>query len=156
MGDFDCFGGEVNAEEIVVEDEVGDLISEFFGEFRFVNFKDVEDFGVFIFEDIEGTDEKCAGAAGGVNDFYVAEFFNSVLGKGGYSVFFGCCIDLVEANAEVSFEKFDFFIGDFADGVICDEAGEFGRGIVYAAFFSFGGFSHFGVGFSSSLIQRDR
>jgi hypothetical protein len=64
------------------------------------------------------------------------------LGKGGNPVFFGGLIDLVKAYAKVSFEQFYFFIDDFCDGVFCDEAGEFWRGVIYAAFFLFGGFEH--------------
>jgi hypothetical protein len=58
LGDFDGFGGEVNAEEIIVENEVGDLVSEVLSEFRFMDFKDIENFGIFVFEGIEGADEE--------------------------------------------------------------------------------------------------
>lgn len=127
-----------------MKNDVGDPITQVVGEFGVVDVEDIDKFEVFIFKSLVCTDKEGARAAGGVNDFYFAQFLNGPFCKSSYPVFLGFCIDLVEAYAEISFEKFYFFIGDFPNGIFCDEAGKFGRGIVYSAFFSFGGFCHFG------------
>jgi len=78
-GDFDGFGGEVHAVEIVLEDEVWVLIAKLSCVFGILGDEVAGDVVVEFVEAFVGGDEECAGAAGGVDDFEMAKGGESVL-----------------------------------------------------------------------------
>ena len=61
--------------------------------------EDVDDGFIFVIEDVISSNKKGTGAAGGVNNFDVAQFFETPLSKGGDPVFLGGGIDLVKSDA---------------------------------------------------------
>jgi len=77
LGDLDRFGREVDAGEVLLEDEVRDLVLEFVGIGRVRLFEVADHLEVAMLQYVIGLEQERAGAASGVDDFQVLQDFEA-------------------------------------------------------------------------------